>query len=741
MRSKIIRRTLFLTAVLTIAICTHSGFAAQGDWTTYTNMNVVSQVLLDGETLWCATTGGVAVVNTSDAGITQLNNVQGLGGNYVYAVAVDTSGAFWFGSQNGALTKYRPQENDWRVYYLADRDGRRLRIKDLFADGEQVWIGTDIGVSLFFIYKHGGEIKETYRRLGEPFAGEEDVAAVLVVGDRIWVGTEAGVATAKKDDPNLLDYSRWTAFTSETSPGLSNDHVLCIVDMEGEIVVGTEQGVFGFDSSDSTWHSLGLGSRMVNDLKYQNQTLFAATNQGLYQYDGQGWTHVTDSGLLSTYLNSVEINPSGNLWVGTNGEGIAAFAGSEWETYTIAGPPANTFVDMEIDDRGNLWCAQDGSGACVFDGSTWSSLNSVPQIDGHIIKAVEKDMSGNLWFSSWGGGVIKLDPDSAWTRYTEQNSPLKGIPADPAYVVVNDIAVDQQGNRWFPNWESLDSTRIVCSPGQGEDFWVIFYERDGISSTLMLSVITQGGHLYVCFRDAGLLDYDYNWTLADKNDDRAVRYTSDDDHLSDNTVTAAAVDKDGTLWVGTVQGLDKFDADFERFRSVPLPEPLGLQVNHIAVDQRNNKWIATSNGLGMINSRGDFVHVFTTSDSKICGDNVLRLKIDQETGDVWIGTGNGLSRYESGIGAPAENLSQVRAFPNPFVIESGMEIVTFDRLPYQAQVRIFTVAGELVREIKQGDQWNGRNQSGELVASGVYLFHVQDPSGKSAVGKIAVIRQ
>lgn len=741
-RSSAISGKICLLGSLVFTLFFEVGLAGIGDWTTYTNMNQISEVLLDGEQLWCATTGGVAVLNTTDRSIIKLANAEGLGGNYLYCAAVDPAGSLWFGAQNGTLTKYLPGQGFRRVYHFADRDGRSLRVKDVAADGEQLWIATDIGVSVFLIYKHGGEIKETYRRLGEHFDGEEEVQSVRVAGERIWVGTVAGVATAMKDDPNLLDYSRWVSFTKETSPGLSNDHVLSITDFDGDIVVGTEQGTFEFDPADSSWHSLGLENRRVSDLKHSDEKLYAATDAGLYLYDGgQSWQALPVTGLLSSDLKSLEIDASGTFWVGTDGKGIASLGDSQWETYLIGGPPANTFVDMEVDDGGNLWCAHDASGASVFDGSIWTSLTSVPEIKGHSIKAVEKDKEGNLWFSSWGGGVMKRNPDSTWVRYTEKNSPLKGVAANPAYVVVNDIAVDEQGNRWFPNWEASDSTRIVCSPAADETSWSVFYEKDGIKSLLMISVFAQDGHLYVCFRDEGLLDYDYNWTVKNKADDRAVNYTSTDHHLSDDMVISARVDKDGILWAGTARGLDRFDPDWERFRSVPLPDPLGPQVNDIAVDERNNKWIATSNGLGMINSGGEFVHVFTTSSSNICANSVLRLKIDRRTGDVWMGTENGLSRFESGIGAPAEDLSQVTAFPNPFIIESGSEILTFDRLPYEARVSIHTVAGEQVKEIKSGNQWDGRNQAGELVASGVYLFHVQNPSGKSSIGKIALIRK
>ena len=50
-------------------------------------------------------------------------------------------------------------------------------------------------------------------------------------------------------------------------------------------------------------------------------------------------------------------------------------------------------------------------------------------------------------------------------------------------------------------------------------------------------------------------------------------------------------------------------------------------------------------------------------------------------------------------------------------------------------------AGELVKEINSGDQWDGTNQAGKLVAGGIYLFYVYDQQGRSAVGKIALIRE
>jgi ligand-binding sensor domain-containing protein len=721
----------------------HLAFAGIGDWTTYINKNDIQKVILKDGILWCATTGGMVVVNTQDKSLTQLTNVDGLGGNYLNSATVDSTGNLWLGAKNGTITKYDLKENRWDIYYNFASGENTFSIREIVPDGEKLWVGTDVGISVFYPDKPPhGEITETYKRLGEHLNEGADVNSIRLVGDKIWVGTEKGVAFAPKDfrKVNLMDPKNWTSFIKESSPGLADDHVYTIADVEGEIVIGTTNGVYKFDSLGSSWTSLGLENRRVKDLEYKDNKLIASTNEGIYTYESGAWSGLSNTGLLTTDLNSVAIDDSGFLWVGTAGKGLSFYDHAQWKNYVIDGPPGNVFVDMDIDDEGTLWCANDAAQASYFDGSKWVAFSFFPDTARRAIVAVEKDKEDSIWFSSWGGGLIKMDrKDTTWYRYTEQNSPFRGIAGDHAYVVVKDVAVDEIGNRWFLNREAWDDTRVLCVPAY-KDTFLVYYDGDGIRSKFMVRAKAIGGHLYICFQGWGLLDYNYNWTVEDKTDDRIAQYTETEHHLSANTVTAVNVDKNGTLWVGTSAGLDTFDSEWGRFRRVILPDPMGPQVNNIAVDARNNKWIGTENGLGVINSQGEFVQVFTTFNSKICDNKIHAIKIDERTGEVWIGTENGLSRYESGI-APAQDLTEVVPYPNPFVIIEGTEKLTFDRLPYPAKIKIYTVAGELVREIDSGDQWDGRNKAGVLVSGGIYLFYVSDASGNKAVGKIAVIRE
>jgi len=99
------------------------------------------------------------------------------------------------------------------------------------------------------------------------------------------------------------------------------------------------------------------------------------------------------------------------------------------------------------------------------------------------------------------------------------------------------------------------------------------------------------------------------------------------------------------------------------------------------------------------------------------------------------------------FGAPATDLSQVELFPNPFRPNAGLpghDAVKFRNLSSQAVIRIYTITGELVRELVETDgdgslDWDGKNKSGENVESDVYLYVIKNDREKET-GKIVIIR-
>ena len=89
------------------------------------------------------------------------------------------------------------------------------------------------------------------------------------------------------------------------------------------------------------------------------------------------------------------------------------------------------------------------------------------------------------------------------------------------------------------------------------------------------------------------------------------------------------------------------------------------------------------------------------------------------------------------------DLIDVRVYPNPWRVDRHSVDVTFDNVSAGASVKIFTINGRLVRELKAAGTkatWNRLNESGERVSSGLYLYTVTDSQGRKMRGKLAIVR-
>ena len=116
-----------------------------------------------------------------------------------------------------------------------------------------------------------------------------------------------------------------------------------------------------------------------------------------------------------------------------------------------------------------------------------------------------------------------------------------------------------------------------------------------------------------------------------------------EDGLPHNSVLAIAQTRDGYLWLGTANGLARFDGvQFKRFG---LSDGLSsLYVRVLLEDREGGLWIGTVNGLSRL-LNGRFT-TWTTRDG-LAGNVILALTEDRE-GAIWIGTNTGLSRWRNG---------------------------------------------------------------------------------------------
>ena len=98
------------------------------------------------------------------------------------------------------------------------------------------------------------------------------------------------------------------------------------------------------------------------------------------------------------------------------------------------------------------------------------------------------------------------------------------------------------------------------------------------------------------------------------------------------------------------------------------------------------------------------------------------------------------------------DLDLVHTVPDPYYVTNAMEITTnrkvlkWVNLPAQAIIRVYSLSGVLVNIIEHNDaagggevNWDLRNRNNQFVASGVYFYHIETPSGQTKIGRFTVV--
>jgi len=98
------------------------------------------------------------------------------------------------------------------------------------------------------------------------------------------------------------------------------------------------------------------------------------------------------------------------------------------------------------------------------------------------------------------------------------------------------------------------------------------------------------------------------------------------------------------------------------------------------------------------------------------------------------------------------DLNNIRVVPNPYFVQyssmvetsEGQSVLEFQKIPEKCTIRIYNLAGDLVKTIKHNDEtgtarWNLLSKNNQQVASGIYLFYVNSEYGEH-LGRFAIIK-
>ena len=728
---------LHLVPLLLLSLPVHAQLSGT-QWEAHTSMRQINRVLVHQDEVWAGTHGGVLRYDQQTQTYTRFTRRDGLPGNLILSLSVDANGHLWFGTHSQGLSRYRPDEDRFDPPYL---DFQSLRINALKPNGDILYVGSERGVSAFVISKE--EVKETYRRLGQ-LAKDTEVTSIEVFAGRLWAGTVNGLVWADLDQPNLQDPSSW-----ETEPmrGEVRDMLL----YQDTLFVAASNGIWRVHPAldrpvldYSTTGSVALGL-------FEGSIVAGAADGTLSQRQGNRWQPLSASGISSTADLS---DTDGPLWV-ASASGLRVL-GTDPPTPPRE-PRANFFFDIAQTPNGHLWVASvpkdnlPAFGLYEFDGEGWTTYNRRANLSSNKVSAVETDAEGLLWVGNWGVGIDVRAANGQWQHLNTNNSVLEGINGD-TFAAISDIDRDANGLMWIANVQN----GLVVMEGWPPQRAALNSQLDfGISAGRDMTKIAIGpdGLKWVGTASDGFFLFDDGGTPFETGDEMGLTFdTAAYPSLTSDTVIDIHVDRSGRVWVATNNGLNAVRGEYSRPDANFAVESWkvyntdnGLPNNattSLAEDDWGRIWVGTEGGLARIDTEGQVEFALDTNDGLV-NNRVNSLYFDRENDALWIGTLGGMSRLQLGTSGAAAG-PQAYAYPNPFRIGVRGASLTFADLPLGASVRIFTVTGELIRELdgvagEGAVTWNGRSAAGFLVGSGIYYFVAQAETGDAVRGKFAVI--
>lgn len=372
----------------------------------------------------------------------------------------------------------------------------------------------------------------------------------------------------------------------------------------------------------------------------------------------------------------------------------------------------------------------------------------------------------NHLFASGRTGLYEFRNEEFVKLWNHDNSPLESAVSttDKEYILVLGLGFDKTGNLWCLNSQAPQQSLLQYTK---EGTWVshtnnALMKLNGKSLGKLTNIFQDSRNLIWFGNDHWIVPSLYSYNPTNDNLDAYTSFKNQDGQIVNVTsIQCIAEDKEQNMWIGTSSGLLVLSASDIAdknpvFQQIKIPRNDGTNfadylldgtnISVILIDKAGRKWIGTK-GEGIylisVDNMAQLQH-FTTENSHILSNNIESMAIHPNTGEVFIGTDKGLCSYMSDVSVINETMTteSVYAYPNPVRPEYTGPI-TIIGLSYDADIKIVTSNGVLVNEGRSNGgtySWNGLDQKGRRVASGIYMVQTATKTGeKGTVCKIAIV--
>lgn len=646
-RLKIPRSLAFSFAVSTVLLCTVAkarGSDKSGRTVLQAHVNPVTMK--------------IPVIDGKDLRFVRLSTADGLSQTKVSQIEQDDQGFLWFGTQYG-LSRY--DGYNFKVLVHDPTNPNSLSgvfIKALFKDRDgKLWIGCDQLLNKL------EPSTETFTQYPIPSVTHisQDNAGML------WLATRGSGLYSL--DPGTGRIRQYVHDPKDPSSLSSNEVLWSGEDRTGSFWVSSAKGLDEFDRgrgmvtlhirsgepSELSFYEDHLGIFWISDLSRDFLAVFDRKTNTLTHYS---FDEREPPGAVMTGITAIVEDQDRNLWLATHGAGLLKFDRQRQRFIryrnNLGDPdslPQNSVENLFADQEGDMWAALGRMGVAHFStkplpfkrlprdprnpnverfvgalyadrhGFLWvgtpDALNRIDRKAGRYtsyhraagpasrtdVISIGEDRSSNLWIGTYSHGLLRFD------RRTGRFKSYRHDPANPDSLsndIVSRLLVDHSGTLWVATGDGLNRFDPAT-----EHFTAYKLDQRRRSQSYLDLVEDRQGTLWLGTDSSGLHRFDPatgRFTVYQHDVNRR-------DTLSDNRVNSVHFDRAGTMWVGTQDGLDKFDAKTGAFTIYMRPDGLpGNAVGCILEDDHGDLWMSTNNGVATFNPQTNSFKNYSTAD-------------------------------------------------------------------------------------------------------------------------------
>lgn len=781
-----------MKSLLPLFLCFTIGFSQSriGDWRIETStIDIASIVGYEGAVIG-ATKGGL-LTYTHDA-FSTVTTLDGLADISLNVVAYGPHENLWIGgdSPNGFVQLLNSKT--FESIEVFDFD---LTSISQFAFTDSIALaaysdGQDVGL-LKWLYLDGNwEYSDIYKNFPQQFMEITDLA----IGNySIYIGTNIGLWSGSLDD-NLKDPNQWEL----TYPNITQ-RVNAMASTGTQLCFSSQDALYKFQLIDpSTLEQIqaGNGIEFVDLLYDQNDGLWGISTNTIYGLTSN--VQLMESGRL---FNSIYIPNDGNPIIGSDAGLLFYHPSTLSFTQRIPnGPMTNHFTAVKVLDDGRVVCGSK-FGLSIMEENGWRNILEITKANSEIIHtsydytsfiadtvAVEfgeyisdieqgpdgrvycavRGVRDSIWWGGpkrYGGGVIDLNIDDPNSIEIINSSVLDYYDSSEGnnYQVVMDLEFDTYGNLWVANPFAIHRREPIHVLDMEGDWY--HYSSDDANNHLSRSpgslTFDNWGRLWVAAFQAeeansdapngGLFMLDYYGYVTTPN---SFEWVSVIDGGSVWSIVLGNMDR---LFYLTPTGLNYYDL-VDSSSPVERENPYAFFPNisfgsgsKLRVDYRGNIWaLSPTNGIHVLldnTSPWPDINGLRKENSSLSSDEVIDVDFDSKKGLAYIATSNGLNILRIPFKESVENYSEMKIYPSPFHLPADQPLIV-DGLTDESSMMIMALNGHVIRKIpsaglsSDGYQltWDGKDETGQWVGSGVYLLSIYDYAGNSQFGKVTVIK-